>query len=641
MSYEDSREFIKTAKTALGDSNADLIIEILGVPDYNTKSRKCCCPFHNEKTPSFIYNPSENSFHCFGCGKNYDIVDALQDKHGSYGKALKALSEISGIPWAGWHSTEDLQYRYPVEEVCTDKEKVYRYFEKRGISRRIVDYADVRQDAYGNAVFNYYDLSDRLLTVKYKLTHKPKDGEAKMWFQKNADQTPLLFNMNRCRVDEPLIITEGEPDCLACMEVGYMNVVSIPGGTTNERWIDKNLDWLRSFRSIILCADNDEAGQKMVKSVVPRLGASKTKIVEIPALEYEYFDGTVKTTKDLNDLLIYFGREQARKVIDEAKDSPIESIINLSDVVSVDYEQVDGIPFGLKTVDKGLKRNFYGTLTVLTGMPGAGKSSLLSQMICNALDFGVKTWIYSGELSDSQVKSWLNRGLAGPRHVLYGEGDTTYVPADVVKKIDEAYDEQWFVYREGMSCTIDSLLQSMTDTFERYGVKFFALDNLMTVEQDTSKDENRATTDVVRELAAFARATSTVVVLVCHPKKKSLQDGGPSIYDISGTSNIGNLAHRCLHLQRVTKKERNALDNNSSEADRDLLQHDVILSVTKDRMFGRQDVSFGLYYDNESRRFFTDYDEYARQFRWDTGKYETSLPVPAQLVDADDAEVFG
>ena len=47
---------IERAKEKLGDNNATIIAELLGLEDYDDKNLKACCPYHIEDTPSFIYN---------------------------------------------------------------------------------------------------------------------------------------------------------------------------------------------------------------------------------------------------------------------------------------------------------------------------------------------------------------------------------------------------------------------------------------------------------------------------------------------------------------------------------------------------------------------------------------------------------
>ena len=57
-------------------------------------------------------------------------------------------------------------------------------------------------------------------------------------------------------------------------------------------------------------------------------------------------------------------------------------------------------------------------------------------------------------------------------------------------------------------------------------------------------------------------------------------------------------------------------------------------------MRGRENLSIGLYYDPSSRRFFTNEEEYAHQYKWDNIKYTTPLPKPKQLYEPEE-EVFG
>lgn len=208
------RETIKKAKEKLGNRNAEIIAEILNIPDFDKKNLKSCCPYHSEKTPSFIYNPKNQDFHCFGCGKNVDIIDALMEKGKSFLDAAKYLFEQAGMDYSfGEQSVRTKRdYKYPHEEQNTDKTKVTEYLGKRKISKDVIDYLDIREDNNGNCVFNYYDTNDVLTLVKYRPARTiPKDtGQPKTWCQKGADTTPLLFNMNRINTSKPLLITEGE-----------------------------------------------------------------------------------------------------------------------------------------------------------------------------------------------------------------------------------------------------------------------------------------------------------------------------------------------------------------------------------------------------------------------------------------------
>lgn len=640
------REAILQAKEKLGDRNAQIIVEELGITDFDEKNMKCCCPFHQEDHASFIYNKKAFNFRCFGsCGRSYDILDVFMYKGATYAEACKKLFELAEMPYSfGELGVKTKRhYRYPHEVPCTDKSKVYAYFEQRKISRETLDALDVRQDSEGNAVFNYYDTNDVLTMVKYKPSHKVQHGQAKCWCQQNSDTAPLLFNMNRINVNSPLLICEGEPDCLSAVEAGFKNAVSVPLGSSNLHWIDENLEWLDQFESIIICADNDDAGVKMQKECVPRLGSWRTKVVDIPAIP---IGNTGRVTKDLNEILYVCGKDKVLELILDAKDSPVPSVADLSDVEPTEYEDVDGVTTGLKAIDDELMRLFFGTLTIVSGQPGSGKSSLLTQLACNSLDNDIGTWLFSGELPNGVEKSWFNYIFAGPRNITdaISRRGNPYkkISTTTLAEINKTYKGRWHIYRDDYDNTLDKLIASMTDTVRKYGARCLILDNFMCIDTETSEEELRSQTDTIKKLIEFAKKYQVAVILVCHPRK---MDAGTNvgIYDIAGTSNIVNLAHRTIGLRRVTDAEReNAAKY--SEKRRQLLKYDVIVTIVKDRMFGRQNIDVGLYYDPTSRRFFSDMDEYDRRFSWDKKEYKEPLPLPPQLLAeerASEDEAFG
>ena len=640
------REAILQAKEKLGDRNAQIIVEELGITDFDEKNMKCCCPFHQEDHASFIYNKKAFNFRCFGsCGRSYDILDVFMYKGATYAEACKKLFELAEMPYSFGVVVLKTKrhYRYPHEVPCTDKSKVYAYFEQRKISRETLDALDVRQDSEGNAVFNYYDTNDVLTMVKYKPSHKVQHGQAKCWCQQNSDTAPLLFNMNRINVNSPLLICEGEPDCLSAIEAGFKNAVSVPLGSSNLHWIDENLEWLDQFESIIICADNDDAGVKMQKECVPRLGSWRTKVVDIPAIP---IGNTGRVTKDLNEILYVCGKDKVLELILDAKDSPVPSVADLSDVEPTEYEDVDGVTTGLKAIDDELMRLFFGTLTIVSGQPGSGKSSLLTQLACNSLDNDISTWLFSGELPNGVEKSWFNYIFAGPRNITdaISRRGNPYkkISTTTLAEINKTYKGRWHIYRDDYDNTLDKLIASMTDTVRKYGARCLILDNFMCIDTETSEEELRSQTDTIKKLIEFAKKYQVAVILVCHPRK---MDAGTNvgIYDIAGTSNIVNLAHRTIGLRRVTDAEReNAAKY--SEKRRQLLKYDVIVTVVKDRMFGRQNIDVGLYYDPASRRFFSDMDEYDRRFSWDKKEYKEPLPLPPQLLAeerASEDEAFG
>ena len=87
------------------------IVEIIG--EYVTLKRKgvnymACCPFHNEKTPSFVVSPSKGLYKCFGCGKGGNAVTFLMEHESiTYPEALKMVAKRYNIPVEEREETEE------------------------------------------------------------------------------------------------------------------------------------------------------------------------------------------------------------------------------------------------------------------------------------------------------------------------------------------------------------------------------------------------------------------------------------------------------------------------------------------------------------------------------------------------------
>ena len=83
------------------------------VSDYVTLKKKgmnyqACCPFHNEKTPSFVVSPSKGVFKCFGCGKGGNAVTfVMEQENVSYPEALKMVAKRYGIQVEEREQTEE------------------------------------------------------------------------------------------------------------------------------------------------------------------------------------------------------------------------------------------------------------------------------------------------------------------------------------------------------------------------------------------------------------------------------------------------------------------------------------------------------------------------------------------------------
>ncbi len=621
--------------------------KVVSVEKTSETSPVYCC---ETSTQSFVLEDFILTGNCFGCSKNTDIIDAYMHTGLTYLEALQKLFELAKMPISfGEKGVQTkYQYKYPHEEPLNGKELVYKYLKQRGISEETVDRCDVRQDKNGNIVFNYYDTNDVLCLVKYRPSHKidKSKGEIKSWCQKGADTTPLLFNMNRVNVNQPLVVTEGEGDALAAIEAGYTNTVSVPFGANNYSWIEENFDWLEQFDSIIICSDNDEAGIKMQKECVFRLGSWRTKFIDIPPSYRDEKTGKEYAMKDLNHVLYYAGKQAVLDLIHNAKDSPVDSVADFSDITNIDLDEIDGVETGIPELDKKLMKLFYGTFTIVTGVNGSGKSSFLSQLVCNAIDSDKNAFLYSGELPNFQSKNWINYILAGQRNVkeYHSNGATFWkVTPEAQRQMNDYYKGRLFIYKDGFDHKVDSLLKSMEDTTRKYGCKLHIIDNLTSVNLEANEQNKfQKQEEFVTRLIDFAKKYNVAVLLVVHPHKIE-QMRRLNKMDIQGISAIIDLAHRILSLYRVTNEDKRGVPSKKGKGwYKEPIPYDVLCDVLKDRLLGFEGSTAGLYYDRPSRRFFTDEKSLDKRYGWDTGKYTDALPFPPpQLNKEAEDEVYG
>ena len=111
------------------------IVEVIS--DYVTLKRKgvnyqACCPFHNEKTPSFVVSPSKGLYKCFGCGKGGNAVSFVKEHENiTYPEALKIVAKKYGIEVKEREETEEDKIRNNNREsMFMLNSWVSEYFEK-------------------------------------------------------------------------------------------------------------------------------------------------------------------------------------------------------------------------------------------------------------------------------------------------------------------------------------------------------------------------------------------------------------------------------------------------------------------------------------------------------------------------------
>ena len=303
---------------------------------------KACCPFHNEKTPSFTVNDDKGFYHCFGCGAHGDAIRYLTDQRGMpFMDAVKELAAKAGmdVPAPDPQAKERADRASSLTDVMAEVAKWYSeqlngiagadardYLSRRGVDAttaqrlglglapdirsalqraldrlgedRLVETGllikpdEASKDSYdrfrGRLMIPIRDPRGRVIAFGGRILGA---GEPKYL---NSPDTPLfdkgrtLYNIDRAspasRSAKRLIVVEGYMDVIALDRAGIAEVVAPNGTAVTEAQLERM--W-RLDPSPILCFDGDGAGRKAAiraaLRALPHLQPERTlRFVELP-----------------------------------------------------------------------------------------------------------------------------------------------------------------------------------------------------------------------------------------------------------------------------------------------------------------------------------------------------------------------
>lgn len=385
---------------------------------------------------------------------------------------------------------------------------------------------------------------------------------------------------------------EGPEDVLAWP----LNTVCLAG---LGKWEDVKhcKDWICQFKCVLAASPNRAFIDK-VRQHVPWLPILSPK----PGTFGEY-----KSVAELYSACTMSDFE--RRMMFGAIIEPSNGLLNLADVKRRNILDVPRTLSGFMRLDRALGGFRDGELTVWTGKRGEGKSTILGQILLEAIDQGHNVCAYSGELDGPRFKDWILVQAAGPDVLEKIQdprtGDELYlVPDRIAYLIDRWWDRKFYLYDLAISSAHDedSILAEFEYAHRCLGCDVFLTDNTMTARLNDNRDYYRAQSMFVRRLAEFAKATETHVHLVSHPRK--LKDGKKYIEDgdeISGSGDIANLADNVISVCRLTEQGEDGRDTE--------------LRVMKSRENGIIG-KIGLCFDPASRRFYDPNSSPEKKYGW-------------------------
>lgn len=265
--------------------------------------------------------------------------------------------------------------------------------------------------------------------------------------------------------------------------------------------------------------------------------------------------------------------------------------------------KVKSLSTGFNKLDRALHGLEYGTLTVLTGKPATGKSTILNQIIANSLYYKIPVFLYSGELPQKKVMAWFKMTVANSEDIKeYTDeyGATKYGLDVEASKLIQEWSKDLYIFNDNEKPSETNLINTIKYLHKEKGVKLVILDNLMTmVTDDPTNDEYLKQKHLANSLKKLAKTYNLVVILVAHEKKKSKDDkkNVTDMFDVLGASEIVNLADYVLHSQRniIKSKETGEIIADTSG-----------IYISKNRIEGIQGVGMDTIFDKTRKRFYTE-----------------------------------
>lgn len=385
--------------------------------------------------------------------------------------------------------------------------------------------------------FNYYR-GDDLVNIKFRGPNKS--------FKLAKDSELIFYNINAIENEDQCVIVEGEIDCLTLHECGIYNVVSVPNGASKGsqklEYLDNCWEQFKDKKKVVLMVDGDAAGFALREELARRLGREICWRVEYP-----------EGCKDANEVLLKHGKDAVVQMYQVATPWPIEGVLTMDDM----YDDVvnfyengypPGVKMGLDEFDE-LISFMPGQLTVVTGIPGSGKSEFIDMVMCLSAKNHDWSWAvcsFENQPSSMHVTKLIEK-FTGKAFPFRKNPEARVTVADVkygIHLVDKFFH---FININQVEVTLTALLAKAKELVVRKGIKGLLIDPWNYIEHKIPKGytETQYISECLTEIKTFALKTDVHVFLIAHPTKmlKDRTTGKyevPTLYSISGSAHFFN-----------------------------------------------------------------------------------------------------
>lgn len=413
----------------------------------------------------------------------------------------------------------------------------------------------------GSVVAIPFRRDGKIVNVKYR-TSLVMGGGGRMWQSKGGAQ--IFYNEDALRDDtllgQPVIITEGEPDCVAALQSGFLRVVSVPSGAPDQQVAVEHegpkYDFLKEAKdllsidrcpAIILAVDNDEKGANLLHDLSVRLGRFRCKFLTYPMDPKD----PGRRLKDLNEVLLRFGEKGVNATIARAQWMKVDGVYRMSELPPVPTPLAYDCGFDVLRDHMKIR---LGDFWVVTGIPSMGKTTFVNDLCCrlvanHRLNIAFGSWEQLPQVDHRRnLRTW--RAMRPISQQLPQE------TAEADQWIDKHF--SFIVPSEDDDVTLDWLFDRMEAAVVQHAVKVIVIDPWN--EMDHQRERNETQTEYVgraiKAFKRFAKKFRVLVIIVAHPAKMQKQADGsysmPSLYDISDSANWFNKADLGVVVHRLS-----------------------------------------------------------------------------------------
>lgn len=427
-------------------------------------------------------------------------------------------------------------------------QRVVKWFDGRGIPESLlvdkgittaVEFCSVCDAKQNHILFPFF-VNGKHVNTKHRCPHKH--------FRMESGAQRVLYNLDACTDADTIVIVEGEIDALACHVAGVTNVVSVPDGAPaiDAKNYSSKFDFLEfaqsaidRVRRVIIATDADEPGQKLMEELARRIGPEKCSRVV-------WMDGI----KDANECLITFGPDVLASYLENPDPFPVEGIYSGHDMVpelldAYRNSVVKGVDFGPPYLSDHYRVD-VAKLSIVTGIPGHGKSAALDQMLM---------WL--------AIRHDWTFALFSPEQVPLDKHQRNLIELYSGKCFSDKYEPRmseaemldanaWVADRFSFILPeepgIDAILDLARIEVFRRGVRGIVIDPWNELEHSRPRhlSETEYISQALGQFRRFARNHRLHLWLVAHPTKmRRIEDGPepvPGLWDISGSAHFRNKA---------------------------------------------------------------------------------------------------